>query len=172
MVVGKTTMPEFGAFPYTESASRGITRNPWDRTRTPGGSSGGTAARSPPAWCRSAWAVTAAARSGSRARAAGCSGSSRSAAGSPPPRTPHLWFALGTAGPLTRSVLDSALVYDVIRGNVPGDLYTAGETGSFVDAARREPGRLRIGWSTKPVTPRRAARPDPRRARSRTRPGC
>ena len=44
MVVGKTTMPEFGAFPYTESDDRGLTRNPWDPTRTPGGSSGGTAA--------------------------------------------------------------------------------------------------------------------------------
>src|SRR6478735_1651059 len=43
VVIGKTTMPEFGAFPFTESDSRGITRNPWDRTRTPGGSSGGTA---------------------------------------------------------------------------------------------------------------------------------
>ncbi len=43
VVVGKTTMPEFGAFPFTESTSRGITRNPWDHSRTPGGSSGGTA---------------------------------------------------------------------------------------------------------------------------------
>ncbi|HEU5454933.1 MAG TPA: amidase family protein, partial [Nocardioides sp.] len=43
VIVGKTTMPEFGAFPYTESVSRGVTRNPWDATRTPGGSSGGTA---------------------------------------------------------------------------------------------------------------------------------
>src|SRR3954471_7617789 len=43
VVVATTTMPEFGAFPYTESVSRGITHNPWDRSRTPGGSSGGTA---------------------------------------------------------------------------------------------------------------------------------
>ena len=43
VIVGKTTMPEFGAFPYTESVARGITRNPWDPSRTPGGSSGGTA---------------------------------------------------------------------------------------------------------------------------------
>ena len=40
---------------------------------------------------------------------------------------PHLWWALGTTGPLTRTVLDSALVYDVIRGNAPGDLFTAEE---------------------------------------------
>ena len=88
VVVGKTTMPEFGAFPFTESSSRGITRNPWDRTRTPGGSSGGTAAAVAsgmvPVGDR---AATAAGRSGSPARAAGCSASSRSAAGSPPRRT-------------------------------------------------------------------------------------
>jgi amidase len=72
---------------------------------------------------------------------------------------PHLWWALGTAGPLTRTVLDSALVYDVIRGNVEGDLYRAGGSDSFVEAAGREPGRLRIGWTTKPVT--LGVRPDP-----------
>jgi amidase len=72
---------------------------------------------------------------------------------------PHLWWALGTTGPLTRTVLDSAIVYDVIRGNVAGDLYRAGETGSFVEAAQREPGRLRIGWSTRAVT--LGVRPDP-----------
>ena len=87
VVIGKTTMPEFGAFPFTESVSRGITRNPWDRTRTPGGSSGGTAVAVASGMVRSAWAATAAARSGSRAPAAGCSGSSRSAAGSPRRRT-------------------------------------------------------------------------------------
>ena len=159
VIIGKTTMPEFGAFPFTESSSRGITRNPWDRSRTPGGSSGGTAVavsagmvpagiggdgggsiRIPSAWCglfglkpqrgRVTWAPH-----------------------------PHIWWALGTVGPLTRTVADSALVYDVIRGNVEGDLYRAGGTESFLEAAEREPGRLRIGWTTKPVT--RGVRPDP-----------
>ncbi|MEP6817107.1 MAG: amidase family protein, partial [Marmoricola sp.] len=64
----------------------------------------------------------------------------------------HLWWALGTVGPLTRSVLDAALVYDAIRGSTAADMFTAGHTGSFADAARQEPGRLRIGWSTRPVT--------------------
>jgi amidase len=64
---------------------------------------------------------------------------------------PHLWWALGTTGPLTRSVLDSALVYDVIRGNTAGDRYTAPEPATtFIAAAGGEPGRLRIGWSTRP----------------------
>ena len=56
-------------------------------------------------------------------------------------------------------MLDSALVYDAIRGNVEGDLYTASGDEPFVDAVGREPGRLRIGWTTKPVSP--GVRPDP-----------
>jgi amidase len=159
VIVGKTTMPEFGAFPYTESSSRGITRNPWDPTRTPGGSSGGTAA----AVSSGMVPVGIGGDGGGSIRIpSACCG----LFGLKPQRgrvttapDPHLWWALGTAGPLTRTVLDSAIVYDVIRGNVAGDLYRAGETGSFVEAAQREPGRLRIGWSTKAVT--LGVRPDP-----------
>src|SRR4051794_14172288 len=44
VIVGKTTMPELGLWPFTESITWGVTRNPWDTDRTPGGSSGGSAA--------------------------------------------------------------------------------------------------------------------------------
>ena len=44
MAVGKTATPEFGTLNFTKTKAHGITRNPWDTTRTPGGSSGGTAA--------------------------------------------------------------------------------------------------------------------------------
>ncbi|MCZ4498746.1 MAG: Amidase [Marmoricola sp.] len=153
VIIGKTRMPEFGQWPFTESEDGGITRNPWDRTRTPGGSSGGTAAavaagmvpvgiggdgggsiRIPSAYC-------------------GLYGlkPSRGRVTSDP--MPHLWWALGTTGPLTRTVLDSALVYDVIRGNLAADRFKAPEPDtSFIAAAGGRPGRLRIGWSTAPVT--------------------
>jgi amidase len=49
-------------------------------------------------------------------------------------------------------VLDSAIVYDVIRGHLPVDRWQAGEVGSFTEAARRAPGRLRIGWCVAPPT--------------------
>jgi amidase len=42
--VGKTALPELGMHPFTESVTWGVTRNPWDVSRTPGGSSGGSAA--------------------------------------------------------------------------------------------------------------------------------
>lgn len=164
VIVGKTTMPEFGAWPYTESVSRGITRNPWDPTRTPGGSSGGTAA----AVASGMVPVGIGGDGGGSIRipSAKCG-----LFGLKPQRGrvttaphAHLWWALGTVGPLSRTVLDSALVYDVIRGNLPGDRFTAGESGSFVEAAQRAPGRLRIGWSVKPVT--RGIKPDPMHVRA------
>ena len=43
-ILGKTNVPEFGLTPYTESVLWGACKNPWDLTRTPGGSSGGSAA--------------------------------------------------------------------------------------------------------------------------------
>jgi amidase len=164
VIVATTTMPEFGAFPYTESASRGITHNPWDHSRTPGGSSGGTAV----AVATGMVPVGMGGDGGGSIRIpSACCG----IFGLKPQRGrvttsphPHLWFALGTSGPLARSVLDSAMVYDVIRGNMPGDLYRAEDRGSFVEAAQREPGRLSIGWSTKPVT--KGIRPDPRHVRA------
>ncbi len=159
VVVGKTTMPEFGAFPYTEGAARGVTRNPWDLTRSPGGSSGGTAA----AVASGMVPVGIGGDGGGSIRipAAMCG-----LFGLKPQRGrvttaphPHLWWALGTVGPLSRTVLDSAIVHDVVRGNLDTDLYRARDRGSFVDAARSEPGRLRIGWSVRPVA--RGVRPDP-----------
>ncbi|MGH2883132.1 MAG: amidase family protein, partial [Solirubrobacteraceae bacterium] len=44
VIVGKTSMPEMGILPTTEPRRFGPTRNPWDMSRTPGGSSGGSAA--------------------------------------------------------------------------------------------------------------------------------
>lgn len=164
VVVGKTTMPEFGAWPYTESASRGVTRNPWDRTRTPGGSSGGTAVAV-------ASGMVPVAMGGDGGGSIRIPSAMCGLFGLKPQRGrvttaphPHLWWALGTVGPLSRTVLDSALVYDVIRGSLPGDRFHAGESGSFADAARREPGRLRIGWSASPVSV--GVRPDPLHVRA------
>ncbi len=164
VIVATTTMPEFGAFPYTESASRGFTRNPWDPSRTPGGSSGGTAV----AVASGMVPVGIGGDGGGSIRIpSACCGlfglkPQRGRVTSAP--NEHLWFALGTAGPLARSVLDSAMVYDVIRGTLPSDRFHGGETGSFVAAAEREPGRLRIGWST--TSPLLGVRPDPLHVRA------
>ena len=153
VIVGKTSMPEFGAWPYTEPISLGPARNPWDPAHTPGGSSGGTAVA-----VASGMVPTGIGGDGGgsiRIPASFCG-----LFGLKPQRGrvstephPHLWWALGTLGPLTRTVLDSALVYDVIRGNEESDLYRAGDVGSFVEAVGRQPGRLRIGWTVKGTSP-------------------
>lgn len=158
VIVGKTRMPEFGQWPFTESVDGGITRNPWDRTRTPGGSSGGSAA----AVALGMVPVAIGGDGGGSIRIpAACCGlfglkPTRGRVTSHP--MPHLWWALGTTGPLTRTVLDSAIVYDVIRGNVSTDRFTTGEPStSFIAAAGFDPEPLRVGWSTRPVT--RGVRP-------------
>ena len=108
VVVGKTRMPEFGQWPFTESVDGGITRNPWDRTRTPGGSSGGTAA----AVALGMVPVAIGGDGGGSIRIpAACCGlfglkPTRGRVTSHP--APHLWWALGTTGPLTRTCRSSA----------------------------------------------------------------
>ena len=152
IVVGKTHMPEFGAFPYTESSAHGYTRNPWRTGFSPGGSSGGSAV----AVAAGMVPVAIGGDGGGSIRIpSACCGlfglkPQRGRVTSAPHE--HLWWALGTAGPLTRTVIDSAIVYDVIRGHLPVDRWRAGEAGSFAEAARRDPGRLRVGWSLAPPT--------------------
>lgn len=163
VVVGKTRMPEFGQWPFTESVDGGVTRNPWDRSRTPGGSSGGTAA----AVAAGMVPVGIGGDGGGSIRIpSACCGlfglkPTRGRVTADP--MAHLWWALGTTGPLTRTVLDSALVYDVIRGNTSTDMFTAPEPStSFIAAVGADPGRLRIGWSTRPAV--RGIRLDPAHA--------
>jgi amidase len=160
VVVGKTAMPEFGLWPFTESAAHGLTRNPWDPTRSTGGSSGGTAA----AVASGMVPVGMGGDGGGSIRipsaVCGLFGlkPQRGRVSSDPHE--HLWFALGTAGPLTRSVVDSAIVYDVIRGALPSDRFGAEDAPtSFVAAVRTPVEPLRIAWSAKPVTI--GVKPDP-----------
>ncbi|UQX03864.1 amidase [Streptomyces sp. RerS4] len=160
VIVGKTTMPEFGQWPFTESAAHGYTRNPWDTTRTTGGSSGGSAAAVAAGLVGAALGGDGGGSIRIPAACCGLFGLKPQRGRVPTAPNPHLWYALGTLGPLTRTVLDSALIYDVLAGPAAGDRWAARPTPtSFVRAATTEPGRLRIGWSAKPATP--GVRPHP-----------
>ncbi|WP_433664398.1 amidase [Nocardia sp. CA-128927] len=159
VVVGKTAMPEFGQWAFTESSTYGVTRNPWDRTRTTGGSSGGSAA----AVAAGLVPVAIGSDGGGSIRipsaCCGLFGLKPQRGRVPTAPYEHLWWTLGVSGPLTRGVLDSAIVYDVIRGNMPDSRFTAPDPLiSFEQAARRPATGLRIGYSTKPHTP--LAKPD------------
>ncbi len=150
VLTGRTNTPEYGPLPVTENVRYGITRNPWDPTRTPGGSSGG--ARPPPSrpGCSpSPTATTAAARSASPRRAPASSASSPAAAGCP--AVVPGWMGASIEGVLTRTVRDTAAVLDEISGpdrlgwsNAPApDRPFAAEVGAEI-------GRLRVAVLTRP----------------------
>ncbi len=121
VVIGTTTMPEFGQFPFTESVAFGVTRNPWDISRSPGGSSGGTAV----ALAAGVAPIGLGADGGGSIRVpAACTGlvgvkTSRGRV-SPAPLTDH-WLGLVTLGGLTRTAADHAVLLDAIAGSLPAD---------------------------------------------------
>jgi amidase len=150
VIFGKTNLPEFGIRAVTDPALFGRTNNPWDLGRTPGGSSGGAAA------AVAAGIVPMAAGNdggGSLRIPAACCGlfALRPSRGrvSPGPGIGEVWFGASTEGVISRSVRDSALALDVLQGAAPGDPFViAPPAAPYVELMRRDPGRLRIGYST------------------------
>jgi amidase len=145
VIVGKTTLPEMGILPTTESRRFGPTRNPWGLDRTPGGSSGGSGA------AVSAGMVPIAHGNdggGSTRIPAACCGlvglkSARGRVSVGPDGGQS--FLVGD-GVLTRTVADSAAVLDVMAGYEPGDATWAPPPAApFAELAARPCERLRIG---------------------------
>jgi amidase len=145
--VGKTNTPELGLNGTTEPEAFGPSRNPWDLTRSTGGSSGGSAA-------------AVAARMVPLAHANDGGGSIRIPAsecglvGLKPsrgrvslgPLLGDAWHGLAIEGVVCRSVRDSAGVLDAIAGAMPGDPYAAPvQNRPFVQEVGADPGKLRIG---------------------------
>ncbi len=157
IVVGKTHLPELAICGFTESATWGVTRNPWDPQRTPGGSSGGSAA----AVAAGLVPIASASDGGGSIRipasSCGLFGLKPSRARvSLAPLVEH-WNGLSAAGCLSRSVLDTALWLDVVSGGSADPEAPEPPERPFVESARTPPGRLRIAYSTAP--PRAAAPP-------------
>jgi len=148
IVIGKTNVPELCAVPWTESPTYGATRNPWNLERTPGGSSGGSAA------AVAAGLVPAALGSdggGSiRFPAAYCHLFGLKPQRGRVPLAPHLDACQGLSvnGCLTRTVADTALLYSVIAAGPPDPGVVAPPPIDFPEAARRAPERLRFGVAT------------------------
>ncbi|HEY1116594.1 MAG TPA: amidase family protein, partial [Acidimicrobiales bacterium] len=151
VIFGKTNTPEFGTKGVTEPEANGPTRNPWDVTRTSGGSSGGSAAsvaagvvpmagasdgggsiRIPAAWC-------------------GLVGlkPGRGVVSSGPNYAEYI-HGSATEGVVSRTVRDSAAMLDVLTAthDLSGPFLPARPDESYAELARREPGRLRIGFVT------------------------
>ncbi len=150
IVVGKTNTPELGILPVTEPDLFGPARNPWNTGRTTGGSSGGSAAAVAAGMVPVAHANDG---GGSIRIPASCCG----LVGLKPARgrvsiAPHLTEVMGGItidGCVSRTVADTALMLDVIAGYETGDPYWAPPPSApFIEAAGREPGRLRIAFAT------------------------
>src|SRR5664280_638039 len=149
VIIGKTNVPELTLWPFTETATFGTTRNPWDRQRAPGGSSGGSAAavaaglvgaalgsdgagsiRIPAAWC-------------------GLFGlkPQRGRVSMAPRVRP--WHGLSVNGLLARTVADTALFHDVASGALESEAdRVPAPAVPFSQAAATAPGKLRIAYST------------------------
>jgi amidase len=148
VIVGKTKTSELGQWPTGDTVAFGLTRNPWDLGRTPGGSSAGSAA-----------AVAA----GLVAGAVGSDGAGSvripaawsGLVGLKPQRgrisswpDPDPFQGITCHGPLARTVGDVAVLLDAITGNHPGDRFRPPAPAEpFSDLARRDPGRLRVAVS-------------------------
>ncbi|MBO2456006.1 amidase [Actinomadura violacea] len=151
VVFGKTNTPEFGAKGITEPEVNGPTRNPWDLTRTPGGSSGGSAA----AVAAGIVPVAGANDGGGSIRIpAACCGlfglkPGRGLVPAGPSYAEHLHGA-AVDGVVSRSVRDSAAMLDVLTASPdPGGPYLPAKPElPYAELARRAPGRLRIGFAT------------------------
>jgi aspartyl-tRNA(Asn)/glutamyl-tRNA(Gln) amidotransferase subunit A len=122
VLLGKTTTPEFGWKGVTDSALTGVTRNPWDTTRTPGGSSGGAAA----AVASGMGALAVGTDGGGSIRIpAGFTGvfGLKPTFGRVPAYPLSPFGTLSHTGPLTRTVGDAALMLTVLAEPDPRDWY-------------------------------------------------
>lgn len=148
--VGKTNAPEFGILPVTEPRRYGPSRNPWDMDRTPGGSSGGSAAAVAAGMVPIAHANDG---GGSIRIPAACCGlvGLKPARGrvSMGPVMGESFLAID--GVVSRTVADTALSLDVLAGYELGDASWAPEPARpFAAALESDPQRLRIGCSKLP----------------------
>lgn len=150
---GQTTSPEFGLTTTTESLLYGATRNPWDTSRTSGGSSGGASA------CVAAGVIPMAHASdggGSIRIPAGCTGlfGMKPSRGRTPmgPVTTEGWNGQSTVHAVSRSVRDNAALLDATHGREIGSRYVAPAPDStFLNALDSDPKPFKIAlWTTAP----------------------
>lgn len=147
--IGTTNTPELGLVPSTEPVAYGPTHNPWDTTRSPGGSSGGSAAAV-------AAGVVPLGHAGDGGGSIRIPASLCGLVGLKPSRgrvsllpEGEAWGGLVARLGVTRTVRDTALLLDLLSGPEPGDLYSApSPTRPYLDEVGADPGVLRVGWLT------------------------
>jgi aspartyl-tRNA(Asn)/glutamyl-tRNA(Gln) amidotransferase subunit A len=146
VLLGKTTTPELGWKGVTDNPLTGVTRNPWDPTRTAGGSSGGSAA----AVLLGMGPLSLGTDGGGSVRIpAAFTGTTalKPTYGRVPHYPPSPFGTLAHVGPMTRSAADAALLLDVVSGADPRDPWALAPAGSAVAALDAGVAGLRIAVS-------------------------
>lgn len=152
--LGKTNVPEFGLVPYTEPELFGPCRNPWDLSRTPGGSSGGSAAAVAGGIVPLAGGNDG---GGSIRIPASCCGlfglkPSRGRVPTGLPQRSEIMQGFAQDHVVSRSVRDSAAMLDAIAGPASGAPYRAPPPARpYLEEVQREPGSLRVAVTAAPL---------------------
>jgi amidase len=150
--MGLTTSPEFGSISVTESAFCGATRNPWDLSRSPGGSSGGAAAGLAAGLAPIAHGSDGGGSIREPAAFTGLVGMKPSRGRVSDVHTPMPGFA--TDGMLSRTVADTAATLDVLAVVDDRRWYVVpAPARPFAEAVQRDPARKRIGVFRRPGLP-------------------
>jgi len=149
IVVGKTNTPEFGSTGFTRNLLFGVTRNPWNLERTPGGSSGGSGAAISGAMVPLATGSDAGGSIRIPASYTGCFGFKPSRGRIP--MAPMLgltdWTGIIVVGPLTRTVRDAAMYLDATAGYHPSDPDSLPHPGiSYLATLERFPRKARVAF--------------------------
>ena len=147
IVLGKTNTPEFGESTSTENRLGDDCRNPWDPTRTSGGSSGGSGAALASYMCPLA---TGSDGGGSiRIPSSFCGVYGIKATHGRVPTRDNGWSLFSDPGPMSRTVRDSALMLSLISGRHPGDSLSIRSTPpDFLEAMDGDVKGLKIAWSS------------------------
>lgn len=151
IILGKTNTPEFGSLPTTEPHLFGPTHNPWDLTRTPGGSSGGSASAVAAGLVSMAHGNDGGGSIRMPASCCGLFGLKPTRARNPlGPSYGDSYGGLAAEHALTRSVRDSAALLDATSGPDVGDPYWAPPPARpFLQEVGADPGKLQIAFTGK-----------------------
>jgi amidase/6-aminohexanoate-cyclic-dimer hydrolase len=148
-IFGKSSTPDFGLLPTTESRLFGPTRNPWNLEHSSGGSSGGAGAAVAARIVPLAHASDGGGSIRIPASASGVFGLKPTRARNPiGPERGEGWSGFSCGHVLSISVRDSAAMLDAIHGPEPSSPYVApAPERPFAEEVGRDPGRLRIAFT-------------------------